>query len=191
MLQNWRRWLGYLRLPGFMIFLYRSNMSLPLNTGPGVPELEIQYGIHSSPFGNCFLAQTERGVCALEFLDGDLQAVIQRFRQKWQHAVIFEDMAGTKQTLDHIFGSEKIVVKALLFGTNFQLKVWEALLAIPYGHLTSYDAVAKVIGNPKANRAVGSAIGQNAIAYLIPCHRVIRQMGALGGYKWDLAGNCP
>ena len=150
--------------------------------------LNISYGFHPTPFGECFIAVTDRGICAMAFVDStsrDAQLIM--LAKKWYFATIREDSARTAPYISRIFqpalGSlEKLPL--LVQGTNFQLKVWEALLTIPQGAVTTYQQIAESIGNPKAVRAVGTAIGDNPIAYLIPCHRVIRKEGILGEYRW-------
>jgi AraC family transcriptional regulator of adaptative response/methylated-DNA-[protein]-cysteine methyltransferase len=152
--------------------------------------LTIEYGFHSSPFGECFLAVSERGVCALHFIDGkEPSSVMSDFRKTWPNAALAENSSKTKGYIERIFGrsKSKTAVTVLCKGTNFQIKVWEALLRIPPGAVVSYQTLAKWVDCPKAPRAVGSAIGRNAIAYLIPCHRVIQTGGRLGGYRWGLA----
>lgn len=146
--------------------------------------IDISYGIHNTTFGACLIANTSRGICTLEFIDKDASLAIQLFKEKWLNASIQEDTATTAPLINSIFGNDKKTVKALFYGTQFQIKVWEALIKIPYGKLTSYSSIAQLIGKPKASRAVGSAIGKNNLAILIPCHRVIQQLGGLGGYKW-------
>lgn len=147
--------------------------------------ISIEYGIHNSLFGSCFIANTKRGICAIEFIDNNEFEVLNNFKTKWSNASIIKNQQTTSDLVELIFNNNKTPVKALLFGTKFQIKVWEALLKIPYGNLTTYNQISKYIGNPKANRAVGSAIGKNNIAVLIPCHRVINSMGNIGGYKWS------
>ncbi|NIJ54184.1 bifunctional helix-turn-helix domain-containing protein/methylated-DNA--[protein]-cysteine S-methyltransferase [Dyadobacter arcticus] len=150
--------------------------------------LDINYGIHDTPFGGCFIAVTERGICAMAFIDEDSkdEQLIQ-LAKKWHYANIAPNQAATKIYIGRIFqpaenSLEKLPL--LVQGTNFQLKVWEALLNIPKGAVTTYQQIARSIGNPGAVRAVGSAVGDNPIAYLIPCHRVIRKEGVLGEYRW-------
>ncbi|MBN2350664.1 MAG: methylated-DNA--[protein]-cysteine S-methyltransferase [Bacteroidales bacterium] len=147
--------------------------------------ISIEYGIHNSPFGLCLIANTSRGICALEFIDDNATMVIQQFMQKWQNASVHHNQQSTSGLVNAVFNKTKGPLKALLYGTGFQIKVWEALLKIPFGQLATYAAIAEQIKSPKAGRAVGSAIGKNNIAYLIPCHRVIRSLGGLGGYKWN------
>ncbi|HMN30385.1 MAG TPA: methylated-DNA--[protein]-cysteine S-methyltransferase [Caldilineaceae bacterium] len=151
--------------------------------------LTIRYGRHTTPFGDCLLAATERGVCKLAFVGEEgWAAAVDDLRQQWGGATLVQDPAYTQPLLDLIFppasaqGERKL--NLLLKGTNFQLKVWEALLRIPPGDTTSYEAVAKAIGQPEAARAVGGAVGSNSIAYLIPCHRVIRKSGVIQDYHW-------
>lgn len=146
--------------------------------------IEISYGVHNTPFGECLIANTSRGICALEFINKDASLAIQLFKDKWLNASIQENTVTTAPLINSIFGNDNKTVKALFYGTQFQIKVWEALIKIPYGRLTSYSSIAQLIGKPKASRAVGSAIGKNNLAILIPCHRVIQQLGGLGGYKW-------
>ena len=151
--------------------------------------LQIEYGFHQTPFGECLLAVTTRGVCALLFVvDDDRTAVVETLGEKWPNAQLIENRNKTRLVAEQIFdpasqnGREPIPL--LLKGTNFQVKVWEALLRIPPTAVASYGDIAQMIGKPKASRAVGSAIGRNAIGYLIPCHRVIRQSGVVDGYRW-------
>jgi AraC family transcriptional regulator of adaptative response/methylated-DNA-[protein]-cysteine methyltransferase len=151
--------------------------------------LEIAYGLHPSPFGECLLAVTERGLCALSFVDeADPRAALQDLRRRWSRARLLEDNERTAAMIRRVFDSSAesnhAPIPLLLKGTNFQIKVWEALLRIPPGAVTSYSRLATAIGNPAAGRAVGSAVGANPIAYLIPCHRVILSTGAFGNYRY-------
>ncbi len=156
----------------------------------GGAELRIAYGVHPTPFGDCLLALTERGICRLEFIDaGEVDAALQRLQKAWPRAELIENRAAIAATLAQIFkpsGKRDAPLPLLLCGTNFQLKVWQALLQIPAGAITSYGALAAQLGHPGASRAVGSAIGQNPIGYLIPCHRVLRGNGEVGGYRWGV-----
>lgn len=154
--------------------------------------LVIEYGFHPSPFGDCLLAQTDRGICRLEFVDnaGDHQQILQRLRSDWPHATLVKNQCSTASSVAQIFtplrSTPSKPLTLLLRGTNFQLSVWRALLNIPDGSITSYGQLAKQLGQPRASRAVGSAVGGNPIGYLIPCHRVLRNDGSLGGYRWGL-----
>ncbi|MBX3010885.1 MAG: methylated-DNA--[protein]-cysteine S-methyltransferase [Caldilineaceae bacterium] len=158
--------------------------------GAGLP---ITYGRHATPFGDCLLAVTHRGICQLLFLsegnrEGTWTQAVTELHTQWQAATLQEDPSQTQPILDQIFpavGQQRTRhLSLLLKGTNFQIKVWHALLQIPSGALWSYDTVARAIGQPSAARAVGSAIGANPIGYLIPCHRVIRKNGSVQGYRW-------
>jgi AraC family transcriptional regulator of adaptative response/methylated-DNA-[protein]-cysteine methyltransferase len=151
--------------------------------------LEIFFGVHDSPFGNCLVAVTERGVCGLSFLDaGGPKAALDSLHRQWPKAVLNENLEKTEWVIRRVFEPLRqdapSPLPLLLKGTNFQIKVWEALLSIPTGSLTSYQDLARAIGKPTASRAVGSAVGANPIAYLIPCHRVIRSTGAFGNYRY-------
>lgn len=150
--------------------------------------LAISWGVHASPFGDCLLAQTARGVCALEFLQPETEdEALARLRALWENARIEHAPDITAPVAARIFapGAKLQAPLALLVkGTNFQVKVWEALLRIPAGRITTYAGLAGSLGVPRAARAVGSAIAANAIGYLIPCHRVIRNTGAFGEYRW-------
>ncbi len=154
--------------------------------------LSIRYGIHPSPFGDCLLALTERGICALAFLvDEGKEVAIEELRGRWPGAQLSEDGAATLPVVRQIFDLPREhggpALSLHLKGTNFQLKVWEALLRIPPGSALSYEDVAAEVGTPRAARAVGSAVARNPVAFLIPCHRVIRRTGAFGEYRWGSA----
>jgi AraC family transcriptional regulator of adaptative response/methylated-DNA-[protein]-cysteine methyltransferase len=149
--------------------------------------LVIDYGSFDSPFGNCRLAFTPRGLCALAFLDGAKSAAaLGDLKQRWPGAVFRQNSPRAARIGKLLFAKKppKGKIHLVLRGTSFQLKVWEALLRIPEKALVSYGTLARAVGAPKASRAVGSAVGQNPIAYLIPCHRVIRETGILGDYRW-------
>jgi AraC family transcriptional regulator, regulatory protein of adaptative response / methylated-DNA-[protein]-cysteine methyltransferase len=148
--------------------------------------LEIQYGFHQTPFGECFIAMTEKGLCALSFVDEtSKEATFQAFLEKWQSAKLVLNAQNTEGVMGQIFDPNATnKINLWIQGTNFQLKVWEALLKIPQGSVSTYQKIADSIQNPKAVRAVGTAIGNNPIAYLIPCHRVIKSTGAIGEYHW-------
>ena len=152
----------------------------------------ITYGMHDTPFGRALIATTTRGICWLSFIgnDEDPSHGIENMKHHWHNAVFRSDNVATQHLVDRIFHSGKPHAGPLhLFvkGTTFQLKVWEALLRIPMGTVTTYQRVAEKIGKPRALQAVGSAVGANQIAYLIPCHRVIRKDGVLGEYRWSSA----
>ena len=152
--------------------------------GAGV---DIAWGVHPSPFGPCFVGQTGRGICALGFADGDGGAVRAEFERRWPAARFREDAGATAAIAARLFGPQPSGGEALrlaVCGTNFQLKVWEALLRIPPGRITSYQALAGALGLPRSARAVGGAVAANPVSYLIPCHRVIRHSGRISSYEW-------
>jgi AraC family transcriptional regulator, regulatory protein of adaptative response / methylated-DNA-[protein]-cysteine methyltransferase len=153
--------------------------------------IRISYGFHETLFGKSLLGTTERGICWLAFLreDEDPATALKTMKAHWHNSVFREDTELTKHFSEQIFSGDRAMdsKKLHLFvkGTNFQIKVWEALLRIPSGQVTTYHSIAKSISNPNALQAVGSAVGANHIAYLIPCHRVIRKDGILGEYRWS------
>jgi AraC family transcriptional regulator, regulatory protein of adaptative response / methylated-DNA-[protein]-cysteine methyltransferase len=153
--------------------------------------LEIRYGVHDTPFGKSLIATTPRGICNLHFLDGaDESTPEQIIRQSWANAEIIHNQDTTQAVCDRIFSpailKEPKPLTLLVKGTNFQIQVWRALLKIPFGGITTYQTVAKAIDRPNSSRAVANAVGKNPIGYLIPCHRVIRGSGELGGYRWGI-----
>lgn len=150
--------------------------------------LEIHWGLFESPFGKMAIAHTKRGICSLIFASGESEA-LKHFQKNWPHAHFSKNPKKIKSIAQPILGKmmgEKTnhPMKLFLKGSPFQIKVWEALLRIPDGKVTTYQEVARFIGAPKAVRAVGTAIGSNPITYLVPCHRVIRSTGAIGNYYW-------
>ncbi|QIX59954.1 methylated-DNA--[protein]-cysteine S-methyltransferase [Hymenobacter sp. BT18] len=150
--------------------------------------LRIGYGVHATPFGPALLAATSRGVCGLHLLDAEADAVenaLREMRKNWPQAEFEPDAALTAPLVARAFAPVAgQPLHLLVRGTNFQVKVWEALLRVPSGQVVSYQHVAQAIGQPRALQAVGSAVGANPVAVLIPCHRVIRKEGALGQYRW-------
>jgi AraC family transcriptional regulator of adaptative response/methylated-DNA-[protein]-cysteine methyltransferase len=149
--------------------------------------LTIRYGEHPTPFGDCLIAATERGVCAMSFNSPDaLPAALGELQERWSSATLVADPAATAPIARGIFGGgdDAEPVRLHLVGTNFQIRVWEALLRIPDGSVVTYEQLAQRVGAPAAARAVGTAVGRNPIAYVIPCHRVIRKTGAFGEYRW-------
>jgi AraC family transcriptional regulator of adaptative response/methylated-DNA-[protein]-cysteine methyltransferase len=151
--------------------------------------LEITYGFHGTPFGECLLAKTERGICALYFVqERDRSAVVEQLAQHWPLASLAEDPSQTRPLVDQIFAprptQQSRPFHLLLKGTNFQVKVWQALLSIPPGAMVSYQDIAAYVGQPNGARAVGGALAKNPVAYLIPCHRVISSAGKVHHYRW-------
>ena len=152
----------------------------------GGKNLNINYSFAGSPFGNIIVASTAKGICYMAFVDDEAEALT-RIRRQFPNASLKELNDRMQQNACDIFShdwSKLNQIKLHLKGTVFQLKVWEALLKIPMGRLTTYGEIATQIGKSSATRAVGTAIGQNPIAFLIPCHRVIQASGKLGGYMW-------
>ena len=150
--------------------------------------LHISYGFHETPFGECLLATTPRGICALSFLyNSSPDQALARLQRNWQQAELVAAPNSTGQLAEQVFRwprqSPSAPLSLFLKGTNFQIKVWEALLRVPPGSVVSYEAIAQAIGRPQALRAVGNAVAHNPIQYLIPCHRVIRKMGEFGSYQ--------
>ncbi|MEX0288508.1 MAG: bifunctional helix-turn-helix domain-containing protein/methylated-DNA--[protein]-cysteine S-methyltransferase [Flavobacteriaceae bacterium] len=152
----------------------------------GGATLQINYSFAESPFGNLIVASTDKGVCYMAFYQDETEAMTGLLRQ-FPNANLNQLVDKLQQDALFIFQtdwSELNAIKLHLHGTPFQLKVWETLLRIPKGNLANYGAIAREIGKPKASRAVGTAIGSNPVAFLIPCHRVIRSSGEPGGYRW-------
>lgn len=154
--------------------------------------LEIRYGTHPTPFGGCVVALTERGVCGLEFLAGrGIGEVRRMLASRWPEATFRRDPAETAAVLPRLFPDPDETAGGPLTlhvrGTNFQVRVWQALLRIPPGCLTSYGEIAAALDRPGASRAVGGAVGANPISWIIPCHRVIRSTGDFGDYRWGSA----
>ena len=147
----------------------------------------IRYGLHASPFGKCLVALTERGICHLGFVQRETSEgdAIDTLVAEWKNAQMIEDHKSTAPLIEPIFDANaRGKLNLHLRGTNFQLKVWEALLNIPAGTVTTYEGLAERIGQPTASRAVGNAVGHNPIAVLIPCHRVINKVGRFGNYRY-------
>ncbi len=152
----------------------------------GAEGVEVRWGTAATPFGSAVIGWTSRGICFLQFSQDDIDDLVQRLRAQWPRARFVHDDAAARQTAGQVFGHHEAPGKlhVLLRGTNFQIKVWEALLEVPAGQVLSYGQLAARAGNPRAARAVGSAIGANQIGYLIPCHRIIRESGESGQYRW-------
>jgi AraC family transcriptional regulator, regulatory protein of adaptative response / methylated-DNA-[protein]-cysteine methyltransferase len=152
----------------------------------GGENLSINYSYAESPFGNIVVASTAKGICYMAFAD-DEQKALNDLQQHFPNASFKQMLDVIQQHALYIFThdwSKLHQIKLHLKGTSFQLKVWETLLKIPMGQLSTYGSIAEKIKNPNASRAVGTAIGSNPVAFLIPCHRVIQSTGALGGYMW-------
>ncbi|MBA4352308.1 MAG: 6-O-methylguanine DNA methyltransferase [Rhodobacter sp.] len=147
--------------------------------------LTIRHGWFDGPFGDTILMATDKGICGMGFAaEMGRDAAYQDLRQRWPKARFSEDTAALAPLVAAAFGQGQTPLH--LIGAPFQIKVWEALLRVPSGHVTTYSEIAGTIGNPKAVRAVGTAVGRNPISFLIPCHRALRRDGTLGGYHWGL-----
>jgi AraC family transcriptional regulator, regulatory protein of adaptative response / methylated-DNA-[protein]-cysteine methyltransferase len=153
--------------------------------------LRIDYGVAESPFGDALIAETSRGVCHLSFLNGEgRKGARDVLAAEWPNAQLLRAYDRAQELANQIFvhppqEQPQAHLRAFVRGTPFQLRVWRALLRVPAGALTSYGRLAAAINQPTAARAVGSAVGANPLAFIIPCHRVIRETGALGNYHWD------
>ncbi|MCK0159023.1 bifunctional helix-turn-helix domain-containing protein/methylated-DNA--[protein]-cysteine S-methyltransferase [Allomuricauda sp. F6463D] len=168
------------------LFVKVEGMS-PAEYKNGGKNLKINYSYSSSHFGKLIIASTNKGICYLSFFDEEKEDAFQVLKSEYPNAQLQESRDKFQKNALKIFeiknkGIDEI--KIHLKGTAFQLKVWEALLKIPPASLVSYNSIAKLISKPSSSRAVGNALGKNPIAYIIPCHRVIKSTGELGGYKW-------
>lgn len=161
----------------------------------GAEGLVIRQATHHTPFGDCLVAVTERGICALTFRAATGgQNPLAQLKARWPGARFVQDTAATRAVAEQVFGvitagataaaidAPPVGLSVLLKGTNLQMRVWRALLRVPAGTVVSYEDLAAAIGSPSATRAVANAVARNPIQYLIPCHRVIRKSGELGGY---------
>ena len=167
------------------LFINIEGMS-PAEYKNGGKNLYINYSFAESPFGNLVVASTAKGICYMAFEDNEDKA-FNDLKEKFPNAAFQQKLDSIQQNALFIFQhdwSKLSQIKLHLKGTDFQLKVWESLLKIPMGKLSTYGEVARQVGNANASRAVGSAIGCNPVAYLIPCHRVIQSSGAIGDYMW-------
>ncbi|WP_420857588.1 methylated-DNA--[protein]-cysteine S-methyltransferase [Marivivens marinus] len=148
--------------------------------------LTIRHGVFDTPFGPALAMGTDKGLCGLGFLsECTLEEGIDDLCNRWPEATFVEDPAPLRNWVDASF-AQKGEAHLHMIGAPFQLKVWEALLQVPTGHVTTYSEIAGAIGKPRAVRAVGTAVGRNPVSFLIPCHRALRKSGALGGYHWGL-----
>ncbi|MCC0030737.1 MAG: methylated-DNA--[protein]-cysteine S-methyltransferase [Brucellaceae bacterium] len=153
--------------------------------------LTIRYGYHISPFGIALVMVTDRGLCGLAFADpGGEAASLADMRSRWPNATYVEDIAATAPYAARVFDPghwrRDEPLRVVMIGTDFQLRVWKALLNIPMGRATTYSSLACEIGAPKASRAVGAAVGANPLSFVVPCHRAVGKSGALTGYHWGL-----
>lgn len=169
------------------LFLTWEAMT-PGDFARGGEGLTIRWGWFESPFGPAIVMGTDRGLCGMGFAaEMGAEAAFEDLLRRWPKATFVEDPTALRPWVLDAFGTDGMGKTPLhLIGAPFQIKVWEALLRIPTGHVTTYSEIAGTIGNPKAVRAVGTAVGRNPISFLIPCHRALRRDGSLGGYHWGL-----
>jgi AraC family transcriptional regulator of adaptative response/methylated-DNA-[protein]-cysteine methyltransferase len=176
------------RLHDLCVALEAASPGEMKNGGAG---LEFDFGFVETPFGEALIAETKRGICHLSFVDENGRNSARNFlASQWPNAKLRRADARMAESAAKIFDHDRNAtsnrpLRAFVRATEFQLRVWRALLRVPTGSLTTYGRLAEVIGQSQAARAVGSAVGANPIAFIIPCHRVIRETGALGHYHWD------
>jgi len=155
-------------------------------------DLVLRYGFHASPFGEAIVVAAPRGLAGLGFVDdGDRKAALEDMRRRWPRAQLLPDEEGTVALARRAFDPEEWradrPLRVVMIGSDFEVRVWETLLAIPMGRAATYSDIAQRLGKPKAARAVGAAVGRNPISFVVPCHRVLGRSGALTGYHWGLA----
>jgi len=170
------------------LFLRWEAMS-PGDYARGGAGLVIFWGWFESPFGPALVMGTEKGICGIGFAAETTHAgAMADLASRWPHALFEENADALRPWVQAAFGETETSDKTPIFmiGAPFQIKVWEALMRIPSGHVTTYSEIATAIGHPRAVRAVGTAVGRNPVSWLIPCHRAVRKSGALGGYHWGL-----
>ncbi|MCP8938072.1 methylated-DNA--[protein]-cysteine S-methyltransferase [Alsobacter sp. SYSU M60028] len=172
------------------LFVTHEAMS-PGEWKAGGEGLLLRYGFHPSPFGEAIVVATERGLAGLGFVDdGDRAAALGDMRRRWPKARFVEDSGATAPLARRAFDRETwrpdTPLRVVMIGTDFEVRVWETLLRIPFGRATTYSDIACHLGKPKAARAVGAAVGRNPVSFVVPCHRVLGRSGALTGYHWGL-----
>ncbi len=178
--------------PGRLHDLFVSHEAMsPGEWKTGGEGLTLAYGFHPSPFGDALVVATERGLAGLAFADpGERAHALEDIRRRWPRAQFREDAARTAPLARRIFDprlwQRDRPLRVVMIGTDFEVRVWEALLKIPMGRATTYSDIAAKLNVPKAARAVGAAVGKNPIAFVVPCHRVIGKSGDLTGYHWGL-----
>jgi AraC family transcriptional regulator of adaptative response/methylated-DNA-[protein]-cysteine methyltransferase len=153
--------------------------------------LTVHFGFHPSPFGSALVMATERGLAGLAFADtGKERAALADMKARWPRAAYVEDSARTAVLAKRIFDpsqwQREQPLRVVLIGTDWEVRVWEALLKIPMGRLDTYSGIASKLSNPTASRAVGAAVGKNPVAFVVPCHRVVGKSGDLTGYHWGI-----
>jgi AraC family transcriptional regulator of adaptative response/methylated-DNA-[protein]-cysteine methyltransferase len=176
------------RLHDLCVTLEAASPGEMKNGGAG---MQIDYGFAETAFGEALIAETKRGICHLSFVDGHgRNSARDLLTSQWPNAKLNRNDVRIADLAAKIFmqacdATRRPTLRAFVRGTPFQLRVWRALLRVPSGSLTTYGRLAEAVGQSRAARAVGSAVGANPIAFIIPCHRVIRETGALGNYHWD------
>lgn len=152
--------------------------------------LVIRYGFHASPFGRALVMATDRGLAGLAFADGEDSAALADMTRRWPRAEYVADEPGTAALARRIFDPRQwrpeTPLRIVLIGSDFEIRVWETMLRVPFGRATTYSDLARRIDRPKAARAVGAAVGRNPVAFVVPCHRVLGRSGSLTGYHWGL-----
>jgi AraC family transcriptional regulator of adaptative response/methylated-DNA-[protein]-cysteine methyltransferase len=178
--------------PGRLHDLFVTHEAMtPGDYKTGGAGLTMRFGLHPSPFGEAILVATERGLAGLGFVDdGDRAAALADMRRRWPKASYVEDGPATAPLAWRIFDpstwSAGRPLRVVLIGTDFEVRVWQTLLRIPFGKATTYSDIAGHLGRSSASRAVGAAVGKNPISFVVPCHRVLGRSGALTGYHWGL-----
>jgi AraC family transcriptional regulator of adaptative response/methylated-DNA-[protein]-cysteine methyltransferase len=172
------------------LFVTHEAMS-PGEWKAGGEGLTITYGFHPSPFGTALVLATERGLCGMAFADaGDEKSAFADMSSRWPKATYTQDASRTEPLAQRIFDPNlwrpDRPLRVVLIGTDFEVRVWETLMSIPFGRLTTYSDVATKVQAPKAARAVGAAVGKNPLCFVVPCHRVVGKSGELTGYHWGL-----
>jgi AraC family transcriptional regulator of adaptative response/methylated-DNA-[protein]-cysteine methyltransferase len=172
------------------LFVVHEAMS-PGEWKTGGRGLTIGYGFHPSPFGTALVLATDRGLCGLAFADASEERItLDDMRRRWPNARYVEDRARTASIAQRIFQPaqwrRETPLRVVLIGTDFEVRVWETLLTIPFGRAATYSDIARKVCTEKAARAVGAAVGKNPISFVVPCHRVVGKNGALTGYHWGL-----
>ena len=152
--------------------------------------LVVRYGFHPSPFGRALVMATDRGLAGLAFADGEDSAALADMTRRWPRADYVEDRLGTEPLARRIFDTSQwrseTPLRIVLIGSDFEIRVWETLLTVPFGRATTYLDLARRIDRPNAARAVGAAVGRNPVSFVVPCHRVLGRSGSLTGYHWGL-----
>lgn len=178
--------------PGRLHDLFVTHEALsPGEYRTGGAGLAFTYGYHPSPFGEAIVVATPRGLAGIGFVDdGDRALALKDMQARWPKAAFHEDAAATAPLAVRAFESERWrpeePLRVVLIGTDFEVRVWQTLLGIPFGRAATYSDVAERIGAPKSARAVGAAVGRNPVSFVVPCHRVVGRSGALTGYHWGL-----